>query len=177
MEDIVGLALIMCIVGPVLFVPITAMVLKHRKEMLQIELERRRLSNQEIVAQIEALRQELAQLRDTSTQYDMSLQMNFGDASGARAYAGATTGGANAGATLGYISPAIRASSLRNAHACIPIQLSTIVSTITTSPPATEPRRRAITPQISPPTSPTGGTHSPNSASSTPAEMQPRALR
>ena len=77
MEDIVGLALIVCIVGPVLFVPITAMVLKHRKEMLQMELERRRLSNQEIVAQIEALRQELAQLRDTSTQYDMSLQMTL----------------------------------------------------------------------------------------------------
>jgi sensor histidine kinase regulating citrate/malate metabolism len=77
MEDIVGLALIMCIVGPVLFVPITAMVLKHRKEMLEMELERRRLSNQEVIAQIEAIRQELAQLRDTSTQYDMSLQMTL----------------------------------------------------------------------------------------------------
>jgi predicted nuclease with TOPRIM domain len=53
------------------------MVLKHRKEMLQMELERRRLSNQEVIAQIEALRQELAQLRDTSTQYDMSLQANL----------------------------------------------------------------------------------------------------
>jgi predicted nucleic acid-binding Zn-ribbon protein len=60
-----------------LFMSITAMVLKHRKEMLQMELERRRLSNQEVVAQIEALRQELAQLRDTSTQYDMSLQANL----------------------------------------------------------------------------------------------------
>jgi glucose-6-phosphate-specific signal transduction histidine kinase len=67
----------MCIVGPVLFVPITAMVLKHRKEMLEMELERRRLSNQEVIAQIEAIRQELAQLRDTSTQYDMSLQMTL----------------------------------------------------------------------------------------------------
>ena len=74
MKDIVGLALILCILGPMLFVLITATVLWHRKEMLQMELERRRLSNQEIVAQIEALRQELAQLRDTSTQYDMSLQ-------------------------------------------------------------------------------------------------------
>jgi sensor histidine kinase regulating citrate/malate metabolism len=74
MEDIAGLALIVCLFGPLLFVPITAMVLKHRKEMLQMELEKRRLSNQEVVAQIEALRQELAQLRDTSTQYDMSLQ-------------------------------------------------------------------------------------------------------
>jgi cell division protein FtsB len=42
-----------------------------------MELERRRLSNQEVIAQIEALRQELAQLRDTSTQYDMSLQANL----------------------------------------------------------------------------------------------------
>jgi len=77
MEDIVGLALIVCLFGSFVFVPITAMVLKHRKEMLQMELERRRLSNQEVVAQIEALRQELAQLRDTSTQYDMSLQANL----------------------------------------------------------------------------------------------------
>jgi polyhydroxyalkanoate synthesis regulator phasin len=30
-----------------------------------------------VIAQIEALRQELAQLRDTSTQYDMSLQANL----------------------------------------------------------------------------------------------------
>ncbi len=30
-----------------------------------------------MIAQIEALRQELAQLRDTSTQYDMSLQMTL----------------------------------------------------------------------------------------------------
>jgi len=77
MEDIVGLAAVVCLFGPMLFMPITAMVLKHRKEMLQMELERRRLSNQEVIAQIEALRQELAQLRDTSTQYDMSLQANL----------------------------------------------------------------------------------------------------
>ena len=74
MKDIVGLALILCIVGPMLFLFITATVLWYRKEMLQMELERRRLSNQEVIAQIEALRQELAQLRDTSTQYDMTLQ-------------------------------------------------------------------------------------------------------
>ena len=75
MEGLIPLAAIVFIFGPAL--PITAMVLKHRKEMLQMELERRRLSNQEVIAQIEALRQELAQLRDTSTQYDMSLQANL----------------------------------------------------------------------------------------------------
>lgn len=75
--DIVALAAIVFIFGPALFVPIAAMVLKHRKEMLEMELEKRRLSNQEIAAQIEALRQELTALRDTSTQYDMSLQANL----------------------------------------------------------------------------------------------------
>ena len=74
MEELIPLAAVVFIFGPVLFIPITAMVLKHRKEMLQMELERRRLSNQEVLAQIEALRNELTQLRDTSTQYDMSLQ-------------------------------------------------------------------------------------------------------
>jgi len=74
MEELIPLAAVVFIFGPALFIPITAMVLKHRKEMLQMELERRRLSNQEVLAQIEALRNELTQLRDTSTQYDMSLQ-------------------------------------------------------------------------------------------------------
>jgi glucose-6-phosphate-specific signal transduction histidine kinase len=77
MGELIPLAAIVCIFGPALFIPITAMVLRHRKEMLEMELERRRLSNQEVVAQIEAIRQELAQLRDTSTQYDMSLQMTL----------------------------------------------------------------------------------------------------
>ncbi len=75
--DIVALAAIIFIFGPALFVPITAMVLKHRKEMLQMELEKRRLSNQEVAKQIEALRAEIAQLRETSTQYDLSLQANL----------------------------------------------------------------------------------------------------
>lgn len=72
--DIVALVVVLCIFGPALFVPITAMVLKHRKEMLEMELERRRLSNQQMAAQLDAIREEIAQLRDTSTQYDMSLQ-------------------------------------------------------------------------------------------------------
>ncbi|MCS7209290.1 MAG: hypothetical protein NZ874_06930 [Fimbriimonadales bacterium] len=75
--DIVALAAIVFIFGPALFIPITAMVLKHRKEMLQMELEKRRLSNQEVAKQIEALRAEIAQLRETATQYDMSLQANL----------------------------------------------------------------------------------------------------
>lgn len=75
--DIVALAVVIGIFGPGLFIPITAMVIKHRKEMRQLELEKHRLSNQEIAKQIEALRAEIAQLRETSTQYDMSLQANL----------------------------------------------------------------------------------------------------
>ncbi|MCX7924304.1 MAG: hypothetical protein N2554_00670 [Fimbriimonadales bacterium] len=75
--DIVALAAVIGVFGPALFIPITAMVLKHRKEMLQMELQKRQLSNQEVVAQLESLRAELAQLRETSTQFDMSLQANL----------------------------------------------------------------------------------------------------
>lgn len=75
--NIVDLAAIVILFGPALFVPIAAMVLKHRKEMLEMELEKGRLSNQALAAQIDALRQELAALRDTTTQYDMSLQANL----------------------------------------------------------------------------------------------------
>lgn len=75
--DIVALAAIVFIFGPALVIPITAMVLKHRKEMLQMELEKRKISNRAIEEQIEALRAEINALRETSTQYDMSLQANL----------------------------------------------------------------------------------------------------
>ncbi len=75
--DIVALAAIVFIFGPALVVPITAMVLKHRKEMRQMELEKRRLSHQAVEERIEALRAEIAALRDTATQYDLSLQANL----------------------------------------------------------------------------------------------------
>jgi polyhydroxyalkanoate synthesis regulator phasin len=45
--------------------------------MLQMELEKRRLSNQALEERIEALRMEIATLRETTTQYDLSLQANL----------------------------------------------------------------------------------------------------
>lgn len=75
--DIIALVAVIGIFGPGLLIPITAMVIKHRKEMMEMELEQRRLSNQEVFKQLEALREEIAQLRETSTQYDMSLQANL----------------------------------------------------------------------------------------------------
>ncbi len=75
--DIIALVAVICIFGPGLLIPITAMVIKHRKEMMEMELEKRRLSNQEVVKQVEALHAEIALLRETATQYDMSLQANL----------------------------------------------------------------------------------------------------
>lgn len=75
--DVIALVAVIGIFGPGLLIPITAMVIKHRKEMMKMELEQRRLSNQEVFKQLEALREEIAQLRETSTQYDMSLQANL----------------------------------------------------------------------------------------------------
>jgi prefoldin subunit 5 len=77
MGELIGLVAVVLIFGPVIVIPVTAMVLKHRKEMVRMEIERRTTVNQEIVAQIEALRREIADLRRTSTEYDMSLQMNL----------------------------------------------------------------------------------------------------
>jgi TolA-binding protein len=75
--ELIELAMVICIFGPAIVIPVTAMVLKHRKEMARLEMERRTTVNQEIVAQIEALRREIAELRHTTTEYDMSLQMNL----------------------------------------------------------------------------------------------------
>ncbi len=75
--ELIGLMAVICIFGPAIVIPVTAMVLKHRKEMARMEIERRTTVNQEIVAQIEALRREIAELRHTTTEYDMSLQMNL----------------------------------------------------------------------------------------------------
>jgi TolA-binding protein len=75
--ELIELAMVICIFAPAIVIPVTAMVLKHRKEMARLEMERRTTVNQEIVAQIEALRREIAELRHTATEYDMSLQMNL----------------------------------------------------------------------------------------------------
>ncbi len=77
MEALVPIVALVLIFGPGIIIPVVAMVQKHRKEMAQLELERTKHSNAEIAQQIEALRQEIAELRRTSTEYDMSLQANL----------------------------------------------------------------------------------------------------
>ncbi|MCS7065804.1 MAG: hypothetical protein NZL85_05950 [Fimbriimonadales bacterium] len=75
--DLTGLVAVILIFGPAIIIPVTAMVLKHRKEMVKLEIERRTAVSQEVLAQLEVLRREIAELRQTSTEYDMSLQANL----------------------------------------------------------------------------------------------------
>lgn len=75
--NLVVLAAVVFIFGVALIVPVLAMTQKHRREMAMLELEKQRKSNEEILKQIEALRQEIAELRQTTTQFDMSLQANL----------------------------------------------------------------------------------------------------
>ncbi len=77
MGELIGLVAVVLIFGPGIIIPVVAMVQKHRREMAQMELERTRLSNAEITQQIEALRKEIAELRHTTTEYDLSLQANL----------------------------------------------------------------------------------------------------
>lgn len=75
--ELTGLVAVICIFGPAVIIPVTAMVLKHRKEMMKLEIERRTTVNQDVLAQIDALRREIAELRQTATEYDLSLQANL----------------------------------------------------------------------------------------------------
>lgn len=75
--DLTGLVAVILIFGPVVIIPVTAMVLRHRKEMVKLEIERRTAVNQGVQDQLDALRREIAELRRTSTEYDMSLQANL----------------------------------------------------------------------------------------------------
>jgi hypothetical protein len=69
----------------------------------------------------------------------------------------------------GYISPTARASSLRNAHACIPTRAQHNRQHNHHQPACDRAAQEEQLPhRLAPPTNPTGGTHSPNTASSTP---------
>ncbi len=77
MGEIVAILAVTFIFGPALIIPIVAMVQKHRREMLMLELEKGKHSNAELLKQIEALKQEIAELRRTTTEHSLSLQANL----------------------------------------------------------------------------------------------------
>jgi hypothetical protein len=53
-------------------VPLSAIWTEHLRKVKKMELESRSRMNDEVLAEIAALHQELQSLRDTTTQYDLS---------------------------------------------------------------------------------------------------------
>ena len=74
----------------ILVIPVTAIamgighemlksVLRHRERKLEIMAGSKNAGNETVLQQIQTLRDEIARLRDTSTQYDISIQHTLDD--------------------------------------------------------------------------------------------------
>jgi|SRR5579862_759338 len=74
MEDIIPVVLIFGLPFAVIGVVALGMYLKHQKEMFDRKFFAQSQLTGQTQSEIASLRQELAQLRDTATQYDVSLQ-------------------------------------------------------------------------------------------------------
>lgn len=68
MGDLAGIIAILCVFG----IPLSAIWTSHRRKVLELELQLRGQGDNGVRAEVEALRQEVRSLRDTSTQYDLS---------------------------------------------------------------------------------------------------------
>ena len=69
MNDMAGIIAILCVFG----IPLSAIWTSHRRKMLELQMQMRGPgSSGDLRAEVEALRQEVRSLRDTSTQYDLS---------------------------------------------------------------------------------------------------------
>jgi hypothetical protein len=77
MEDIISVVLIFGLPFAVIGVVALGMYLKHQAAMFDRKLFAQSQISGQTSTEIAALRQELAQLRDTSTQYDVSLQQSL----------------------------------------------------------------------------------------------------
>ena len=74
MEDMLALMIPILAVGGWI-IPVTVKsVLKSQERRLELQLQAQQGRNDEVAAQIAALRREIAALRDTSTEFDMSLE-------------------------------------------------------------------------------------------------------
>ncbi len=70
MGDIIGLTAVVLIFG----VPFIAILTEHRRKVMSMQLEMRMLEQNGSSQQLETLRRELQQLRETTTQYDISVE-------------------------------------------------------------------------------------------------------
>ena len=69
MGDLIGLVSVVMIFS----VPIIAIMSSHRKEMLEMQMQNGGVNDTALRAELERLREEVKNLRDTTTQYDMSI--------------------------------------------------------------------------------------------------------
>lgn len=68
MEHLAGIVAILCMFG----IPLSAIWTSHRRKVLELQLQLRGQGDNNLRAELEALRQEVRSLRDTSMQYDLS---------------------------------------------------------------------------------------------------------
>lgn len=67
MGDLVGLTAVLLIFGT----PIIAILSTHHRKLVEIKARMKARLDQEVKAEIQALRQEIMELRDTTSQYDI----------------------------------------------------------------------------------------------------------
>jgi hypothetical protein len=68
MDYLAGIIAILCVFG----IPLSAIWTYHRRKVLEMQLQLRNQGDSGIRAEIEALKQEVRSLRDTTMQYDLS---------------------------------------------------------------------------------------------------------
>ena len=66
--DVVGLVAVICVFG----IPLSAIWTSHRRKMVEMQLRLRQDGDVGTRASVEALREELRSLRETTMQYDLS---------------------------------------------------------------------------------------------------------
>lgn len=68
MDDIIGLVAVLCVFG----IPLTAIWTHHKRQVMEMQMRMRNEGDSSVRALVEALREEVRALRDTTTQYDLS---------------------------------------------------------------------------------------------------------
>ena len=66
--DLAGIIAILCVFG----IPLSAIWTSHRRKMLMMQLQLRNQGDSGVRASVEALREEVRSLRETTMQYDLS---------------------------------------------------------------------------------------------------------
>jgi hypothetical protein len=66
--EVIGLVAVLCIFG----IPLSAIWTAHRQKVLEMQMRLRNEGDAGVHAAIDALREEVRALRDTTTQYDLS---------------------------------------------------------------------------------------------------------